>query len=357
MKKYKIAVVGATGVVGQELLQILEQRSFPVEELVLFASSRSIGKIIKFRGEDIHCRPLVKGCFEGIELAFFDASDAVSKEWVPEATKSGCWAIDNSATFRMDSDIPLVVPEINGDLVRSKLNRTDISARDRIISGPNCSTVQLVLTLKPLRDSFGLKRVVVSTYQSTSGAGLAATQELKDQTISFLESGKITDNKLFSHQIAFNCIPHIGGFKPNGYTSEEHKIMEETKKILSLPDLRISATAVRVPTLKCHGESVNIECLTPISLDSIAKALKSQNGVVVQDETKTHTYPMGLTEPTDRVESGTGKDPVYVGRIRLDESADNACNLWIISDNIRKGAALNAVQIGELIISNLKDLK
>lgn len=340
----KIAVVGATGAVGQQLFAILEQRKFPVTELVAFASARSEGKELRFAGRTVRCQALKKGCFEGIQIAFFDASDAVSKEWVPQAAESGAWVIDNSASFRMESDVALLVPEVNGQDFLKRVKNAK-SPRDRIVSGPNCSTVQLVVALKPIADKWGLKRVVVSSYQSTSGAGAAAMDELKAQTHDVL-AGKPASPKAFAHQIAFNCIPQIGGFgspdSDGAYTSEESKIIAESRKILALPKLRITATAVRVPTLSCHGESVNIECERPFELAEVRAALAAQPGLIVEDDPKRQFYPMGVR--------GTGQDPVYVGRIRRDASVDNGLNLWVVSDNLRKGAALNAVQAGEIVL-------
>lgn len=349
-RRFKVAVVGATGAVGKQLLSILEERKFPVSELVPFASARSSGKSITYQGNSVQCRVLKPGCFAGVDIAFFDASDAVSQEWVPQAAQSGCWVIDNSASFRMDSDIPLVVPELNGSLVVEKAKRdaSALGARDRILAGPNCSTVQLVMALKPLHDLFGLKRVVVSTYQSASGAGTLAVEELRSQTTGYL-SGEESSPQAFQHQIAFNCIPQIGGFKHDGYTSEEQKIIQETRKILELSDLRISATAVRVPTFACHGESVNLEFLRPVDLEAAREALCRQPGIVLQDEPGAAVYPMGNPGRTT-VEAAAGNDPVYVGRLRIDPSLPNGLNLWVVSDNLRKGAALNAVQIGEILV-------
>lgn len=347
----KVAVVGATGAVGKELLSILEQRNFPVSELRLFASARSLGKVIEYRGKSHRCQVMEKGCFDGIDFAFFDASDAVSKEWVPHAAESGAWVIDNSATFRMEKDIPLVVPEVNGELLagRTRAGRNSVPARERILAGPNCSTVQLVVALKPIHDRWGVKRVTVSTFQSTSGAGSAAMEELSEQTLGLFNQ-KPVPPKHFSHQIAFNCIPQIGGFKDDGFTSEEHKIMAESRKILGLPGLRISATAVRVPTLSCHGESVQVECDKPFTAQEARALLKSSPGIIVQDEPGSQVYPMGVTGEGDPVEGATGRDAVYVGRIRKDPSLENGLNLWVVSDNLRKGAALNAVQIGEVLL-------
>lgn len=349
-----IAVVGATGAVGQELIRILRERQFPVGQLIPFASPRSEGKIVAFDGTGLKCRVLGPSCFDGVDLAFFDASDAVSKEWVPQAAEAGAWVIDNSATFRMDSGTLLVVPEVNGAQMaeRRQKGRSALSAKERIFAGPNCSTVQLVMALQPLHERFGLKRVVVSTYQSVSGAGMSAIDELKEQTLGVL-APKAFQPRSFPHQIAFNCIPHIGGFGEDGSTSEERKMMAETRKILGLPDLSITATAVRVPTFNCHAESVNIELRKPFDLETVKNSLEKAPGVVVQDIPARNVYPMGWAgDPRDfeEVPSAAGRDAVYVGRIRRDPSLENGLNLWIVSDNLRKGAALNAVQIGEALV-------
>jgi aspartate-semialdehyde dehydrogenase len=351
----RVAVVGATGAVGQQLLSILKERRFPVSELVPFASARSEGKPLEWNGKTYRCQALKKGCFAGVDVAFFDASDAVSKEWVPEAAESGAWVIDNSATFRLEDDIPLLVPEVNGHVLKDRLARgvKNLKPRERILTGPNCSTVQMVVALKPLRDQWGLKRVVVSTYQSTSGAGAAAMQELQSQTREALE-GAPKPSKAFAHQIAFNCIPHIGGFKDDGYTSEEQKMMAESRKLLELPSLRLSATAVRVPTLSCHGESINVECERPVTVEQARAALKAQPGVILQDDPGSKTYPMGQPGDASHVEGASGRDAVYVGRIRKDPSVDHGLNLWVVSDNLRKGAALNAIQIGEMLVPSLR---
>jgi aspartate-semialdehyde dehydrogenase len=347
--------VGATGAVGREMMRVLEERKFPVTELVPFASPRSLGHEIKLNGKPFKCQVLEKGCFDGVKIAFFDAADAISKEWVPQAAESGAWVVDNSATFRTESDLPLLVPEVNGQLIEPLLAAARsgrATARNRILAGPNCSTVQLVVALKPILTQWGLKRVVVSSYQSASGAGSAAMDELAEQTQGVF-NGKPVPPKAFAHQIAFNCIPHIGGFKDDGYTSEEQKIIAESRKILGLPSLRISATAVRVPTLSCHGETVNIECERPFELGQVRDALRAQPGVVVQDEPTKGIYPMGNPGKASAVEGGSGRDAVYVGRIRRDASVENGLNLWVVSDNLRKGAALNAVQIGEILAKGL----
>jgi aspartate-semialdehyde dehydrogenase len=351
----KVAVVGATGAVGKELLSILESRNFPVKELVLFSSPRSEGKVISWKEKSHRCRTLSRGCFEGVDLAFFDASDAVSSVWVPQAAESGAWVVDNSGAFRLDDDILLLVPEVNGDLLTEKIRSTqqDLTIRDRILSGPNCAAAPLVMALKPLRDRWGIKRVVVSTYQSTSGAGAAAAEELAVQTVSLFNQKGIP-SKIFPHQIAFNCIPHIGSFKEDGYTSEEQKIIAETRKMIGIPNLRMTATAVRVPTFSCHAESVNIELEKSFELDEVREALRNQPGVILQDEPKKNIYPMGVTQEGDLVEGATGRDATYVGRIRKDLSVDFGLNFWIVSDNLRKGAALNAVQMGEFLLKVLQ---
>lgn len=369
MKKLKVAIVGATGAVGREVLSILDQRKFPVGELVPFASGRSAGKTLSFQGRSFTVQALKKGCFDGVDIAFFDASDAVSAEWVPEAANAGAWVVDNSANYRMDPDVLLLVPEVNGHLLENRLrearwndkkshqggsqNNYRDDYKNRVIAGPNCSTVQMVVALKPIHEQWGLERVVVSTYQSTSGAGTAAMEELSQQTASYL-SGKDHPPEAFPHQIAFNCIPHIGGFKEDGYTSEEQKLMAETRKILELPELRISATAIRVPTFSCHAESVNVELKKPFETAQIKNALKTQPGVILQDDPAQKHYPMGVPGGNSSVEGASGRDAVYVGRIRKDLSVNNGLNLWIVSDNLRKGAALNAIQIGEMLVPHLE---
>jgi aspartate-semialdehyde dehydrogenase len=359
MKQLKVAIVGATGAVGRELLKILDERKFPVGELTLFASARSEGKIVKYRDQNCRLKAMTKGCFNGIDIAFFDASDAVSQEWVPEAAGAGAWVVDNSATYRMDEDVLLLVPEVNGHLLENRLkeikNPSSQGSKDykkRVFAGPNCSTVQMVLPLKVLNDRWGLERVVVSTYQSTSGAGTAAMDELSKQTVSMFNQIAV-EPQAFAHQIAFNCIPHIGGFKDDDYTSEEQKMMAEAKKILGCPQLRITATAVRVPTFSCHAETVNVECRKAFEISEVRNALKEQPGIILQDEPAQKIYPMGMPGASSRVEGATGRDAVYVGRIRKDPSVEHGLNLWIVSDNLRKGAALNAVQIGEILVQHL----
>lgn len=348
-----VAVVGATGAVGKQLRLILEARQFPVREIRFFASARSEGRKLDFHGRAVTVQSLKPGCFEGVDVAFFDASDAISKEWVPQAAEAGAWVVDNSATFRLEDDVLLLVPEVNGELLQERLNRRhSLTPRERILTGPNCSTVQMVVALKPIRDRWGIRRVVVSTYQSTSGAGAAAMDELTAQTADVLQ-GKAAKPQAFAHRIAFNCIPHIGGFKDDGYTSEEQKMVLESRKLLGMPTLRLSATAVRVPTLSCHGESINVECERAFELEAVREALRAQPGVVLQDDPKKNLYPMGVTGEGSLVEGASGGDGVHVGRVRRDGSLDHGLNLWVVSDNLRKGAALNAVQIGEMVLRAL----
>lgn len=338
-----VAVVGATGAVGEQMLSILESRKFPVKALRAFASPRSEGKSVLFQGKGVRVEKLSPGCFKGVDIAFFDASDEISAEWVPQAQEAGSWIVDNSAAYRM-KDVPLVVPEINGDLIAAQ-------TKSRLIAGPNCSTAQLVLALAPLAKNWGLKRVVVSSYQSVSGAGRAAIDELRDQLREDLQRGPTemmgsrVKPKSFAHPIAFECLPQIGRFVEAGQTSEEQKIEKETRKILNLPDLKITATCVRVPTLQSHAESVNVELQKAFSLDEVKKALASQVGIEIQDAPASSTYPL--------VRTSAGKDPVYVGRLRVDASVPHGLNLWVVADNLRKGAALNAIQIGERILGLL----
>jgi aspartate-semialdehyde dehydrogenase len=353
----KVAVIGATGAVGKELLSILSSRKFPIRELIVFGSKRSLGKAILWNKKSHRCKALEKTCFDGVDIAFFDASDEVSKKWVPHAAQSGAWVIDNSSTFRLEKDILLLVPEVNGDLLEAllkskKSKKKSFSERERILAGPNCSTVQLAVALKPIQDHWGIKRVVVSTYQSTSGAGAAAMRELSAQTLGVLNQKQIP-SKSFTHQIAFNCIPHIGSFKEDGNTSEEQKIIAESRKILSLPDLKISATAIRVPTFSCHAESVNIECTKPFKIEDVRKAFRKHPGIILQDDPKKNSYPLGVSSQDHLVKGATGRDAVYVGRIRKDPSVKYGLNLWVVSDNLRKGAALNAVQVGEILFNAL----
>lgn len=346
---YKVGVVGATGAVGGVLLSQLRRREFPVSELALFASPRSVGKTIAWGGREWSCRALEPSCFDALDFVFFDASDAVSREWAPRAAEAGAWVIDNSGAFRMEEDIDLVVPEVNGTELERRLRTGDgVTPRSRIVAGPNCSTAQLVMALKPLHDAFGIKRVIVSSYQSSSGAGTLAMDELQTHTRARLDGRAAPKARAFQHSLAWNCIPQIGGFNAQGVTSEETKIQDEARKILGLPALKIAATAVRVPTLACHAETVNIEFERACDLASARRVLSEFPGVILQDEPARSHYPMGLV--------AQGQDAVFVGRLRHDPSLDDpqkGLNLWIVSDNLVKGAALNAIQIAETLLRAL----
>lgn len=333
MKKFNVAIVGATGLVGQELLDILEKRQFPIENLHLLASKKSAGQVLLFNQKPIKVKELTESSFENIDFALFSAGSSVSEKYAPIAAKAGAIVIDNTSFFRMKSDVPLVVPEVNGDAFKT---------HNGIIANPNCSTAQLVMVLKPIHDEFNIERVVISTYQSVSGAGKEALQELESHTRDNL-SGKSNDPTVFPHSIAFNVIPQIDVFQDNGYTKEEMKMIEETKKILD-SSINVTATAVRVPVFISHSEAVNIQTTKPIDLEKLTTILDAFNGVTVLDDPATLTYPT----PKDVA----GKDDVYVGRIRKDISSENAVDLWIVADNLKKGAALNAVQIAEYIVKS-----
>jgi aspartate-semialdehyde dehydrogenase len=330
--RYIVAVVGATGAVGNEMIETLESREFPVERLRLFASERSRGKTLPFRGKEVPVETLGEDSFKGIDIALFSAGGDRSKQWAPMAAKSGCVVVDNSSAWRMDPGVPLVVPEVNpGDLKKHK----------GIIANPNCSTIQMVVVLKPIHDAARIKRVVVTTFQSVSGTGKKAMDELVEQTRDIL-SFREPRVEVYPHQIAFNILPHIDSFLENGYTKEEMKMVNETKKILGDDSIRVTATTVRVPVLRCHSESINIETERKITPDEARAALAAAPGIVVFDAPEKNVYPM----PVDVA----GKDETYVGRVREDDSVENGLNLWIVADNLRKGAALNAVQIAEKLI-------
>ncbi|WP_457755436.1 aspartate-semialdehyde dehydrogenase [Thermovibrio ammonificans] len=333
MKGYTVAVVGATGAVGQEMLKILEERDFPVAKLKALASARSAGKKVKFKGEEVTVEELRPESFEGVDIALFSAGGDRSRQFAPEAVKRGAVVIDNSSAFRMEPDVPLVVPEVNPE---------DVEWHKGIIANPNCSTIQMVVVLKPLHDLAKIKRVVVATYQAVSGAGAQAIEELKEQTKAVLEGKPVPPANKIPRQIAFNCVPHIDKFFDDGYTREEHKMINETKKIMHDDSIKVSPTCVRVPVFVGHSEVVNIEFEKPITVEQAREALERAPGVEVVDDFKNHLYPT----PIDVA----GKDPVLVGRIRRDDTIENGLNLWIVGDNLRKGAALNAVQIAELLV-------
>jgi aspartate-semialdehyde dehydrogenase len=330
--KYIVAVVGATGAVGNEMIKTLEMRNFPVEQLRLFASERSEGKVLEFGDTEIKVEAINENSFKGIDIALFSAGAERSKIWAPVAAKSGCVVVDNSSQWRMDPEIPLVVPEVNPH---------DLKWHKGIIANPNCSTIQMVIVLKPIHDAARIKRVVVTTFQSVSGTGQKAIDELLQQTTDLLNFKEIKCN-VYPHQIAFNVLPHIDKFLENGYTKEEMKMVNETKKIMGDNSIRLTATTVRVPVFRCHSESLNIETEKKLTPDEVRAVLSAAPGVIVFDAPEKNIYPV----PIDVA----GKDETYVGRIREDETIENGINMWIVADNLRKGAALNAVQIAEKLI-------
>lgn len=336
MKKYNVAILGATGMVGHEFLKILDQRDFPIETLKLTASERTSGTKINFRGKELEVEVATPEAFEGIDIVLSSAGASVSQALAPEIIKKGAIIIDNTSAFRMDADVPLVVPEVNGHALKNHKG---------IIANPNCSTIQLVMALKPLHDYVPLKRVLVSTYQSVSGAGKEAIEEMNEQFKAVLD-GTFTkpEKTILPQSIAFNVIPHGGNFLDNGYTEEEIKITNETRKIMEIPNLPISGTSVRVPVYVGHSETVNVEFESKVDLDKVKEVLSNFDGVVVMDDPSKKEYPM----PFDIA----GRDEVFVGRIREDLSCETAINMWVVADNIRKGAALNAVQIAEKMIAD-----
>jgi len=323
MKKYKLALVGATGLVGITARKVLEEKNLPISEYEFFASSKSAGAKINFLGKEYIVKELNENSFDkGFDFAIFSAGGETSKKYSPIAASKGCIVIDNSSAFRMDNDVPLVVPEVNPK---------DIKKNHGIIANPNCSTIQAVVPLKPLDDKYKIKRIVYSTYQSVSGAGKKGVDDLENGT-----------TKKFPYTIVNNCLPHIDVFEENGYTKEEMKMVNETRKILGRPDLKITATAVRVPVINSHSESINIEFEKDFKLEELKELLKNSPGIVLQDDPSKNIYPLAT--------NASGTDDVYVGRIRRDESVDYGINLWVVSDNIRKGAASNAIQIVEKLI-------
>lgn len=334
-----VAVVGATGAVGQQMLKTLEERNYPIASIKLLSSKRSAGKKLKFRGEEITVEEATPESFEGVQLALFSAGGSVSKALVPEAVKRGVICVDNTSAFRMEKDVPLVVPEVN---------EQELLKHNGIIANPNCSTIQMVVALEPIRQKYGLKRVIVSTYQAVSGAGLSAMDELKSQTKAILDGEDFTPEILpvasdkKHYQIAFNAIPQIDKFVENGFTFEEMKMINETKKIMNLPDLEIAATCVRLPVLVGHSESVYIETEKGASAEDIKELLANAPGVTVEDDPDNQIYPMAV--------NCVGKYDVFVGRIRKDLDHDNGFHMWIVSDNLLKGAALNSVQIAESLL-------
>ncbi len=332
-EKYTVAVVGATGVVGREMVSILEERKFPIAELRLLASQQSAGLSVELGESEVKVRLLDRQAFTGVDIALFSAGEEVSREYAPIAVGAGAVVIDNSAAWRMEPSVPLVVPEVN---------RHAIARHQGIIANPNCSTIQMVVVLKPLHKAVRIKRVVVSTYQSVSGTGKEAMGELMNQTRALLGFQEV-ETRVYPYQIAFNCFPHIGSFDDQGNCTEEVKLIQETRKMMEDDSIRISATTVRVPVFHSHSESVNIETERKLTPNEARAILSTAPGVLVYDDPQRQLYPM----PID----AAGQDAVYVGRIREDRSIPNGLNLWIVSDNLRKGAALNAIQIAEELIS------
>jgi aspartate-semialdehyde dehydrogenase len=332
-EKYVVAVVGATGAVGNEMIATLEQRKFPVSKLRLFASERSEGKSLEYKGKKISVETINDNSFKGIDIALFSAGAERSRIWAPVAARSGCVVIDNSSQWRMDPEVPLVVPEVNPH---------DLDWHKGIIANPNCSTIQMVVALKPIHSAAKIKRIVVTTFQAVSGTGKKAMDELMQQTTDLLNFRGVQCN-VYPHQIAFNVLPQIDKFLDNGYTKEEMKMVNETRKIMGDDSIRVTATTVRVPVLRGHSESVNIETERKLNAKEVRELLALAPGIIVFDAPEKSIYPLPI--------NCDGKDEVFVGRIREDESVDNGINLWVVSDNLRKGAALNAVQIAEYLIN------
>jgi len=332
--KYNVAVVGATGAVGNEMVSTLEQREFPVDQLKLLASPRGAGTKMEFHGKPHKVEVLDENSFKGVDIGLFSAGGSVSQKFAPIAGNAGCVVVDNTSAFRMDPQVPLIVPEVNAHAIAGY-------PKKNIIANPNCSTIQMVVALKPIHNVARIKRVVVSTYQSVSGTGKRAIKELESQTLAIYNQQEIK-KEVYPHQIAFNCLPHIDVFLENGYTKEEMKMVNETKKIMEDDSIRVTATTVRVPVFYGHSEAVNIETEKKLTADEVREILSEAPGVVVMDNPKKSEYPLAIY--------AAGKDETFVGRIREDESIPNGINMWIVSDNIRKGAALNAVQIAEILI-------
>jgi len=334
-EKYEVAVVGATGAVGRRMLTTLEERNFPVANLTALASARSAGQTLAFRGQAIKVKELQEDSFKGIDIALFSAGGSISKQLAPIAVESGCVVIDNSSAWRMDKEVPLIVPEVNPSALGDEWG---------IIANPNCSTIQMVVALKPIHDKYRIRRVVVSTYQSVSGSGQKAMEELEQQSRDVLD-GKSAQCNVYPHQIAFNCLPHIDVFLDNGYTKEEIKMVNETRKILEDDNIEVSPTAVRVPVVYSHSEAVNVETEQAMTAKEVKELLSSFPGVSVVDNPEQNEYPLAI--------NASGSGDVLVGRIRSDLTRPNAVNFWVVSDNLLKGAAYNAVQIAELLLKRL----
>ncbi len=336
-KTVDVAVVGATGAVGEVMLEILEQRDFPFDKLYLLASADSAGKRMECRGKSLMVRNLAEFDFSQVRIALFSAGAAVSAEYVPRATAAGCVVIDNTSQFRYDDDVPLVIPEVNPQAIANYRSRN-------IIANPNCSTIQMLVALKPIYDAVGIKRINVATYQAVSGSGTAAIQELATQTANLLNARPI-ESKVYPKQIAFNAIPQIDHFEDNGYTREEMKMVRETRKILEDEAILVNPTAVRIPVFYGHGETVHLETREKISAGQARTLLQQASGVTVIDELRDGGYPTAVTEAVNA-------NAVFVGRIREDISHPNGLDLWIVADNVRKGAALNSVQIAEILVKD-----
>ena len=336
-----VAIMGATGAVGQEMIRILEQRAFPVAELRLLASGRSEGRSLVFRGKRRPVEVLDEKSFEGVDVVLASAGGSISERFAPVAAAAGAVVIDNTSCFRMMEDVPLVVPEVNPDRAADCFKAKE---HPRIIANPNCSTIQMVVARAPIHRAVGITRLVISTYQAASGAGAPAVDEMMEQVEGLLEGDSYDDFecKVFAHPIAYNVLPHIDAFLENGYTKEEMKMVNETRKILEDDSIGITATTVRVPVVRGHSESVNVETRKPLSVEECRRLIAEAPGCVLVDDVSKNEYPLAIY--------ADGRDETFVGRIRKDESIENGLNLWIVSDNLRKGAALNAVQIAELLI-------
>jgi len=337
MKKYNVAIVGATGAVGEVMLEMLSARGFPVKEVYVLASERSEGKKVMFGSKPLTVTNLASFDFKDADIGLFSAGGDISAEYAPKAAASNCIVIDNTSHFRYENDVPLIIPEVNSCKIKDYKNRN-------IIANPNCSTIQMLVALKPIYDAVGIKRITVSTYQAVSGSGSGAVKELAKQTAELL-NGRKAECEVYPTQIAFNVLPHIDKFLDNGYTKEEMKMNWETVKIFGDEDIKVSATCVRVPVFYGHSEAIQIETSQHISEDEARELLRSANGVTIMDERRDGGYPTAVLE-------ATGEDSVFVGRIRQDLSLSNGLSLWVVSDNLRKGAALNSVQIAEELIKN-----
>lgn len=338
VEQANIAIVGATGAVGEAMLEILEERDFPVGEIALLASERSVGTRLQFKGQSVQVQNLATFDFTGTHIALFSAGGSISAEFAPKAAAAGCVVIDNTSYFRREEHIPLVVPEVNGEKI------ADYGAAN-IIANPNCSTIGMLVALKPIYDAVGISRINVATYQAVSGAGKSGVEELATQTAKLLNAQPI-EQEVFPAQISFNAIPHIGAFEENGYTNEEMKMVWETQKIFADPDIQVNPTCVRIPVFYGHSEAVHIETREPISIEAVRELLSKAPGVELVDERVPGGYPTAVGE-------SAGQDPVYVGRVRKDISHPNGISLWVVSDNVRKGAALNSIQIAEVLIKQL----